>query len=169
MEAFRGAIRKGQWKLIKVATLPGKTELFDVDQDPSETTNVAGQHPEVVKDLESRLLAYARQQKMSMWLKSQVDFLGFQGATVLDPEYNVDGGLPTEKLACPRDDLDQSTTGRHIGRGLLPSDAARPRGQGKARGSLVEPVPEVVARRGPERQVPLAQFPQNPARDHNVR
>ena len=65
MEAFRGAIRKGQWKLIKVATLPGKTELFDIDQDPSETTNVADQHPEVVKDLESRLLAYARQQKMS--------------------------------------------------------------------------------------------------------
>src|SRR5208282_4342659 len=97
VEAFRGAIRQGKWKLIRVATLPGKTELFDIEQDPGETTNVADQHPEIVKDLESRLLAYAKQQKMSEWLKSQVDFLGFQGKTVLDPEYNVDCGLPTEK------------------------------------------------------------------------
>jgi len=32
-----------------------------------------------------------------------VDFLGFQGKTMLDPEYNVDGGLPTEKPALPKD------------------------------------------------------------------
>ena len=101
VEVFRGAIRKGKWKLIKVAILPGKTELFNLDNDSGEQQNVADNYPEVVKDLEARLLAYAKQQKMSEWLKSQVDFLGFQGETVLDPGYNIDHGLPTEKPALP--------------------------------------------------------------------
>jgi hypothetical protein len=39
---------------------------------------------------------------MSEWLRSQVDFLGFQGQKVLDPEYSVDGGLPHEKPALPK-------------------------------------------------------------------
>ena len=102
VEVFRGAIRKGKWKFIKVAILPGKTELFDIENDPGEQENVADKHPEVVKDLEARLLAYAKQQKMSEWLKSQVDFLGFQGETVLDPGYNIDHGLPTEKPVLPK-------------------------------------------------------------------
>ena len=36
VEAFRGAIRKGNWKLVKIAMLPGKTELFDLANDPGE-------------------------------------------------------------------------------------------------------------------------------------
>jgi arylsulfatase A-like enzyme len=102
VEAFRGAIRKGNWKLIKVAILPGNTELFDLSKDPGEKENVADKFPEVVKDLESRLLAYAKQQKMSEWMRSQIDFLGFQGETVLDPGYNIDRGLPTEKPSLPK-------------------------------------------------------------------
>ena len=102
VEAFRGAIRKGKWKLIKVAIMPEKIELFDLEKDPSEKENVANQNPDVARELEARLLAYAKQQKMSEWLKAQVDFLGFQGETVLDQGYNVDGGLPTEKPALPK-------------------------------------------------------------------
>jgi len=101
VELFRGAIRKGKWKLIRVALLPGKTELFDLEKDPGEKENVAADHPDVVADLESRLLAYAREQKPSEWMKAQVDFLGFQGETVLDPGYSVDGGLPREKPVLP--------------------------------------------------------------------
>ena len=101
VEAFRGAIRKGNWKLIKIALLPGKTELFDLSKDPGEKENVADKHPDVVKDLEARLMNYAKQQKTSEWLKSQVDYLGFQGKTVLDPEYNLDDGLPSEKPVLP--------------------------------------------------------------------
>jgi len=98
VEAFRGAIRKGNWKLIKVALLPGKTELFDLARDPGETTNVAHEHPDVVRDLESRLLAYARQQKTSEWVKAQPAFVGAQGKTVFDPDFDIDdGGLPSEK------------------------------------------------------------------------
>ena len=102
VEAFRGAIRQGKWKLIKTALMPGKIELFDLENDSGEQQNLADQHPDVVKDLEARLLAYGKQQKMSEWLKSQVDFLGFQGETVLDQGYNVDRGSPNEKLALPQ-------------------------------------------------------------------
>ncbi|QDU19424.1 arylsulfatase B [Urbifossiella limnaea] len=102
VEAFRGAIRKGKWKLVKVAVLPGRTELYDLSIDPGEKQNVADQNPAVVADLEARLVAYARQQKPSEWLRSQVDFLGFQGETVLDPGYNIDRGLPTEAPALPK-------------------------------------------------------------------
>jgi arylsulfatase A-like enzyme len=101
VEAFRGAIRRGDWKLIRIALLPGKTELYDLADDPGETRNVAAEHPEIVADLENRLLAYAREQKPSLWVAAQVDFLGFQGQTVLAPEYDIDGGLPTEKPALP--------------------------------------------------------------------
>lgn len=102
VEAFRGAIRKGGWKLIKIALLPGKTELFDLSKDPGETTNVADEHPDIVRDLESRLLAYAKQQKPSEWLKAQPAFVGAQGKTILDPDFDIDDqGLPHEKAVLP--------------------------------------------------------------------
>jgi arylsulfatase A-like enzyme len=100
VEAFRGAVRKGDWKLVKVATLPGKTELFDLKNDPGEKTNVADRHPDIAKDLEARLLAYAKEQKPSEWIKAQPAFVGAQGETVFDPDYDIDdGGLPYEKPA----------------------------------------------------------------------
>ncbi len=100
VEAIRGAVRKGNWKLVKWATLPGKTELFDLAKDPSEKTNVADQHPDIAKDLEARLLAYAKEQKPSEWIKAQPAFVGAQGETVFDPDYDIDdGGLPHEKPA----------------------------------------------------------------------
>jgi len=103
VEAFRGAIIKGKWKLVKIALLPGKTELFDLAADPGEKNDVAGQNPEVVRDLESRLIAYAKEQKMSEWLKAQPDYLGAQGKTIFDPDFDIDdGGLPREKTVMPR-------------------------------------------------------------------
>ena len=39
--------------------------------------------------------------KSGVRLDSQVDFLGFQGETTLDPGYNIDRGLPSEKPALP--------------------------------------------------------------------
>jgi arylsulfatase A-like enzyme len=104
VEAFRGAVRKGNWKLVKIALLPGKTELFDLAADPGEKVNVADQHPEVVKDLEARLLRCAREQKMSLWIKAQPEFLGAQGKTIFDPDFDIDdGGLPHEKPALPKE------------------------------------------------------------------
>jgi hypothetical protein len=102
VEIYRGAIRKGPWKLVKTATLPGKTELFDLSKDAGEKNNVAEQNPEVVKDLEARLVAYAREQQPSLWFKAQPAFLGPQGETAFDPGFDIDdGGLPREKPALP--------------------------------------------------------------------
>ena len=95
---IRGAIRKGDWKLVKMATFPGKTELFDLAEDPGERTNVADQHPEIVADLEARLLGYARQQKPAEWIKAQPAFVGAQGKTVLDPDFDIDdSGLSSRR------------------------------------------------------------------------
>ena len=103
VEAFRGSIIKGKWKLVKIALLPGKTELFDLTADPGEKTDVAAQNPEVVSDLESRLIEYAKQQKMSEWLKAQPDYLGAQGKTLFDPDFDIDdGGVPTLKPNLPK-------------------------------------------------------------------
>ena len=103
VEAFRGAIITGKWKLVKLALLPGKTELFDLAADPGEKTDVAAQNPEVVRDLEDRLIAYAKQQKMSEWMKAQPDYLGAQGQTLFDPDFDIDdSGLPHLKPALPK-------------------------------------------------------------------
>lgn len=89
VEVFRGAVRKGRWKLVKLATPPGKTELFDLQVDPGEETNVAEDFPDVVRDPESRLIVYASEQKTSEWLKAQQSFLSAQGKTAFDPGFDV--------------------------------------------------------------------------------
>jgi arylsulfatase A-like enzyme len=103
VEPVRGALRKGNWKLVKVATLPGKTELFDLSKDPSEQNNIAADHPDIVRDLEARLMAYAKEQKPAEWIKAQPQFLGAQGKTVFDPDFDIDdAGLPHEKPVLPQ-------------------------------------------------------------------
>ena len=47
IEMFRGGVREGDWKLIWNTPLPAKTELFNIAEDPSETTNLAAEHPEM--------------------------------------------------------------------------------------------------------------------------
>ena len=103
VEAFRGAIRKGNWKLVKIALLPGRTELFDLSEDPGEQNNVADRYPEIVSDLEARLVAYAKEMKPSEWIKAQPTFLGAQGKTLFDPDFDIDdSGLPYEKPRLPK-------------------------------------------------------------------
>ena len=88
---------------MKIALLPGKTELFDLAADPGEKNDVAAQNPEIVRDLENRLIAYAKEQKPSEWIKAQPDYLGAQGKTVFDPDFDIDdAGLPHLKPALPK-------------------------------------------------------------------
>ena len=55
-----------------------------------------------MQDLEARLLANAKQQKPGAWLKAQPAFVGEQGKTVFDPDFDIsDGGLPREKPKMP--------------------------------------------------------------------
>jgi arylsulfatase A-like enzyme len=57
------AIRVGNWKLVlkEKGTADEVTELFDLEKDPGEKNNVAGAHPEVVKDLQEQLAHYISQ------------------------------------------------------------------------------------------------------------
>jgi arylsulfatase A-like enzyme len=102
VEAFRGSVIRGKWKLVKVALLPGTTELFDLVADPGETNDLAARNLDVVRDLEGRLIAYAKQQKRSEWLMAQPEYLGAQGQTVFDPDFDIDdAGLPHAKPVLP--------------------------------------------------------------------
>ncbi len=45
------AIRDGKWKLVMEHGKRQERELYDLDADPSETTNVISAHPEIAKKL----------------------------------------------------------------------------------------------------------------------
>jgi arylsulfatase A-like enzyme len=90
VEAFRGSVRKGKWKLLHTATWPQKTELFDLEADLSEKTNVAKDNPAVVQELMAILDAYGNQQAPSKWLVSQLRFMKLQGKMLTEEE---DGGM----------------------------------------------------------------------------
>ncbi len=48
------AVRMGKWKAVKF-NRTGKLELYNLDRDPSETTDIAGDHPDVVAKIETYL------------------------------------------------------------------------------------------------------------------
>jgi arylsulfatase A-like enzyme len=56
-----GAVREGDMKLVWTAGLPGNIELFDLSKDPGETTNLAAEMPDIVKKLQERILALAKE------------------------------------------------------------------------------------------------------------
>uniref|UniRef100_A0A060T3J8 ARAD1A16236p n=1 Tax=Blastobotrys adeninivorans TaxID=409370 RepID=A0A060T3J8_BLAAD len=58
----QAALRKGKWKINFVAQPAGpqKWELFDLDQDPGETTDLAHQHPEKLEELIAHWEQYAK-------------------------------------------------------------------------------------------------------------
>ena len=49
---FHQAVRIGPWKGIRWGT-KDPLELYDLSKDPGETTNVAAQHPDIVKQMEA--------------------------------------------------------------------------------------------------------------------
>jgi arylsulfatase A-like enzyme len=60
IEPFRAALSERNWKLVWRVTLPSKLELFDLDADPSETQNVATDHPDQVERMRARVELLAR-------------------------------------------------------------------------------------------------------------
>jgi arylsulfatase len=59
------AIRRGRWKLV--SRHPGPWELYDVAADRTETRNLAADHPDHVRDLESRYNAWAKRARVAPW------------------------------------------------------------------------------------------------------
>jgi arylsulfatase A-like enzyme len=70
VEAFRGALRIGDWKLIHQATLPGSVELYNLRADPSEEANQAEKEPERVQTMLRRLAEYAWQMAPAAYLEA---------------------------------------------------------------------------------------------------
>jgi len=72
IEPFRAAVREGNWKLIWKTFLPESVELYNIADDPSETTDVVGQHPDKVAELQKRANELAAQAEKPILL--QIEF-----------------------------------------------------------------------------------------------
>jgi arylsulfatase A-like enzyme len=67
VEMFRGAVRRGDWKLVWRATLPAKLELFNIRQDPAESKDLSAENPQIVSELQKRIDALAKEMKPSQF------------------------------------------------------------------------------------------------------
>ena len=72
VEPYRAGVRKGDWKLVWTTLLPTNTELFDLSKDPTETTNLAAQNPEKVKELQAWIIDLAKQAAPPLFLTELV-------------------------------------------------------------------------------------------------
>jgi N-acetylgalactosamine-6-sulfatase len=52
-------MREGKWKLLMNPDR-SRVELYDIPADPSELNNLADRHPDVVKQMSARLLAWQK-------------------------------------------------------------------------------------------------------------
>ena len=57
-------MRNGNWKLHLSRKRQGVVELYDLIADPSESENIAGDHPEVVNRLSEQLRSWAAELPM---------------------------------------------------------------------------------------------------------
>jgi arylsulfatase A-like enzyme len=65
----QSAIRKGQWKLVKVGNQP--LELYDLASDIGESSNLAEQKPDVLKELEAAWKQWNSQLAEPRWKPQQ--------------------------------------------------------------------------------------------------
>ena len=68
VEPYRAGVRKGNWKLVWTTLLPQRVELFDLSKDASETTNLAEQNPDKVKELQAWATELAKQAASPLFL-----------------------------------------------------------------------------------------------------
>lgn len=71
IEPFRAGIRQGNWKLVWRTPLPEKLELYNIKDDPSETKDLAAQHPDLVASLKQRASELARRMEKPLLLQTE--------------------------------------------------------------------------------------------------
>ena len=71
IEPFRAAVRQGDWKLVWKTFLPSSVELYNIATDPSETKNVAAEHPDTVAALQKRIESLAKESAKPLFLVDQ--------------------------------------------------------------------------------------------------
>ncbi|MBO9639876.1 MAG: arylsulfatase [Siphonobacter aquaeclarae] len=62
------AVRKGKWKVVSIFP-QNRWQLFDIETDRGETTDVAAQHPDIVKDLDAEYERWAVQNDVEKYEK----------------------------------------------------------------------------------------------------
>lgn len=72
IEPFRAGVRDEKWKLVWRVILPAKVELFDIEADPNETTNIADQHPEIVRRLRDRAEQLSAEAKRPLFFETSL-------------------------------------------------------------------------------------------------
>jgi arylsulfatase A-like enzyme len=80
-----GAMRIGDMKLVWMAGLPGRVELFDLAIDPGETTNLAEKHPEKVAELKERVLTLAKEMTPPLLLMEAIKLTFGAAPIAADP------------------------------------------------------------------------------------
>lgn len=63
------AVREGRWKLV--LRFPGGWELYDLQEDRTETIDLAAKHPDRVKKLSDAWESWARRANVEPWEKVQ--------------------------------------------------------------------------------------------------
>jgi arylsulfatase A-like enzyme len=71
VEPFRAGLRQGDWKLVWRTPLPAAIELYDIAADPSEKSNVADQHPDIVAALQKRVNELSASMAKSLLLQTE--------------------------------------------------------------------------------------------------
>jgi arylsulfatase A-like enzyme len=85
VEMFRGAIRDGDWKLFYRAPLPSARMLFNLAEDPNETTDVSSQNPAIADALEARIQELAGEMAPSKFFEQT--FQSYLGRHVGPPVF----------------------------------------------------------------------------------
>lgn len=101
-EFHRGAVRRGDWKFIRNATLPSSVELYNLADDVSEANNLAEANPGKVAELDALLNDYAGQAAGSLFLRSYMPFIqgDFKRTSHVFGD-NEDAGVPGEVPVLP--------------------------------------------------------------------
>ncbi len=94
IEPFRAAMRQGDWKVIWRTMLPSSVELYNIAADPSESKNLAADHPELVAKFKSRLDELAKEAAKPLFLLDQFKVIqtNMKGEPVMPTEEGYTGG-----------------------------------------------------------------------------
>ena len=93
VEPFRAAVRQGDWKLIWRTMLPSSVDLYNLATDPSETTNLASQNPQIVLNLKARIETLAKDAAKPLFLVDQFKVVNknMQGHPILPTDEDFSG------------------------------------------------------------------------------
>ena len=92
VDPMGGALSIGNWKLVWKASLPQKVEVFDLKRDPSETTDLSKEQPDIVSSFQTRLTEFAKQMAPPLLLLEAVKLTFYVPPVTADPSAVMSGG-----------------------------------------------------------------------------